>query len=550
MAEPEDMDLVDSDIDESSDDESMFDSSDYSSISENEEAFIVLHVFGVIPQDIISISSDEDDEVFLKGDSKHGLETESKVVLHSPGTSGTQSQSGINDDLAHNPSWVNLPDVAIIKVMTHLLDDKSRWSAAMTCKRWLNLFHTPSLWRRRCIRFDDVAKTDCVTDGFARYDGGISCRRKYNRVVGFARAHGSHLQYLRITCLRPAFFACKWFQRTLEDVFCHLNKTRYGVCELKEFIMPHLQMDRYWRFAELRHKLVKCLVGLLKRQHCIASYDMTRARFFNLPGTAVLEAMARGSGRTLEFLNMEDYFQTRLAPYKLVRFQNVMNKFQNLQRLYTNYNYFSEEIMEGLGKSCSRKLKCITLKVVRLSPTDHILSDDAWKALKTQCPDLEVYVDIEDIGAFAQVARLLSQEMPLTNLQLWSGIPMPGQGPWRLDLTLYRIGAKFGHCIDSLLLMFDNCHESIDEALLNMLPRCRRLETLTLEATLQIQTIDAIYRLQREYKTGLLHCSITLDNLSMMEKIELDTVNELYEEMVEERALDFEIQPYEFIEYY
>ena len=58
-------------------------------------------------------------------------------------------------------------------------------------------------------------------------------------------------------------------------------------------------------------------------------------------------------------------------------------------------------------------------------------------------------------------------------------------------------------------------------------------------------TVETLYRLQEEYKLGLQRCHMTLENLTGLEVFELEALNEMYSEMVEDRGLDFNIEPSE-----
>ena len=204
--------------------------------------------------DTESIDTDmEDEEVLLPHQIPLPPRQPHVVLPRLPSTASTYSAVTTNEDTVDVPSvaaectvtttsdadtvtehlddgpkydWSKMPDIVVIQLLS-FLDDEDRNSIARTCRRWSQLFHDPSLWRERYFQFG----------------GGRSSRREAQRVMGFARTHGSHLQHLRIYCLHPAFCTCKRFLRTMEEFFSTLNRTRYGQCLLREFHIPQLQVS-------------------------------------------------------------------------------------------------------------------------------------------------------------------------------------------------------------------------------------------------------------------------------------------------------------------
>ena len=100
---------------------------------------------------------------------------------------------------------------------------------------------------------------------------------------------------------------------------------------------------------------------------------------------------------------------------------------------------------------------------------------------------------------------------------------------------------------EELSLAIENPREAIDEALLTMLLRCRKLEFLDVQANLLVPTIDTIYVMQEQYRIALQRCNITLDNLTGIEVEELEAINDRHAAMVEERGVDFMFLPNDMV---
>ena len=100
--------------------------------------------------------------------------------------------------------------------------------------------------------------------------------------------------------------------------------------------------------------------------------ELGSALFPVQPGITLLEALARGSGRALETLNIEEYFQQRASPFRMQRFKNVMGCFKNLTTLSTNYNYVSDDIISSIASASGNTLKNLSIKVRYFSSIHHV----------------------------------------------------------------------------------------------------------------------------------------------------------------------------------
>lgn len=87
----------------------------------------------------------------------------------------------------------------------------------------------------------------------------------------------------------------------------------------------------------------------------------------------VLDALAAGSGRSVRVLNVEDFFHSRLAIYRMNHFHQVISRFKELSSFYVNYNCMSEELVRHMATTCAGKLLHMSIKV-RNDATRRIIS--------------------------------------------------------------------------------------------------------------------------------------------------------------------------------
>ena len=77
----------------------------------------------------------------------------------------------------------------------------------------------------------------------------------------------------------------------------------------------------------------------------------------------VLDALATASGRSLNLINIVDFFDPRLAIDRMDRFLQVIGRFKELTYLFINFNCLSEVLVRNLAATCSGKLRNLFIKV-------------------------------------------------------------------------------------------------------------------------------------------------------------------------------------------
>ena len=243
-------------------------------------------------------------------------------------------------ELEKESIWNNLPDTALINIYL-CLQDRWKVNMALACKNWNRVMHTPCLWRTRYLEL-----------------GGYRAMLAGERACSFAESHGAHLQYLYLTCTHPSFPACKIIQSTIDQFLQKIQTAK-----LLYFQLERLNMDTFWKFENLKGKVVCSLARFFRRQRHLVNFNMSDAHFSLSSGCRVLESVGSASGCTIKSLYLEDFFHTRLAIYEVNRFINAFSKFTNLSEIFVNYSYLCDEVLECMATNLAGKLMKITCRV-------------------------------------------------------------------------------------------------------------------------------------------------------------------------------------------
>ena len=236
--------------------------------------------------------------------------------------------------------WSCLPETALVEIYL-CLHDRDRINMALTCKNWNKVFDFPRLWRSRFLEL-----------------GGYRARLNGDRACQFAEMHGAHIRYLYLSCNHPSSHTCKVIQATVEDFF---EKIDYA--NLIRFELERLNLNRFWKFENLKEKVVNSFVRFFSGQRNMVHFDMMAAHLTLTSGCRILEAIGSASGSTIKELDLEDFFQSRLAMFQVKRFRNALSRFTNLSYMSINYSCLSDDVFECMANNLGGKLKNISCKV-------------------------------------------------------------------------------------------------------------------------------------------------------------------------------------------
>ncbi|ESP01509.1 hypothetical protein LOTGIDRAFT_139698 [Lottia gigantea] len=374
-----------------------------------------------------------------------------------------------------SPSWKNLPDIALIEVYSYL-SDADRGNMALTCRNWSDIFKSPRLWRSRYFEL-----------------GGYKAAHHGQMAIKFTEKYGPYIRYLTLSCSHPSTHTCKIIQKTMENFLINIETAK-----IIEFELGRLELERFWKYDNVREKLVDSFVRFFQHQKNMKMFDMSVAQCPLTMGCKLLEALVASSGDTLTDLCLEDFFHSRLAVFQVKRFRCLIAGFTNLSFLSLNYNCISETIIEILTTSLSGKLRNFSLKVYRSDPHFHHIPTPVWRRFHQSCPCLEVDMWFESIGSASETVPILVPDIPLKDIHIWTGYDDDSE--WNLHRTLMHIGNNFKQTLRNVSLELDNNHEILDEAIKNLISKCKKLKDLTINAFVTVEIITQICELQEENK--------------------------------------------------
>ncbi|XP_033749084.1 F-box only protein 39-like [Pecten maximus] len=412
--------------------------------------------------------------------------------------------------------WETLPDVVMIEVFKFLRDpDKA--NLALTCTNWARLFHTPSLWRHR--HFDM---------------GGYKCHTNGVRANKFAELFGGYVENLSITCSHPSYHITKVFQKSMEDLL-----VKFRSSQLKEFEMERLELDRFWKHDSARDRFTNNFVRFFKTQKRLKVFDMTAAQCPLHGGLRIIEVVGQKSGKTMEEIYIEDFFPSRFTIYSVEKFKSSMSFFININYIALNYNCISEEIIEIFSKTLAGKLKFFNIKVYRNNPHLHRISSFAWRQLVSVCPNLQVMFWFDSVAKSTEVIPILVPEIPVQDVHIWTGYE--DDADWNLSDIIVHIADSFATTLEAVSFEFDNNQEFVDDAVVHLVNKCKRLFDLSLNASVLLSTIETVLEQVDERKSNLRSLHITACGLSEMEWTELAAIKERFADMAASRNIDLNI---------
>ncbi|XP_052799485.1 F-box only protein 39-like [Mya arenaria] len=418
----------------------------------------------------------------------------------------------------NQPKWVNLPDVVLIE-MFKLLSDADRLRASQVCKSWSLAFSTPCLWRSRSFEL-----------------GGYRAQINGNKASQFAEGFGSYLRNLSISCSHPSYYTCKLFQKSIDQLFSTLKEAE---TQLIEFEMCRLELERYWKYDTPKEKLVGLFAKFLKTQRRIKCFDMSTAQLPAYGGCRVLDAVAFQSGSSVQDMIIEDFFHSRLVLHSVKKFHKTIGKFTNLKYLALNYNCLSDSILEIFAKSLEGKLTFLNIKVFRYDPHLHRISGLAWKRLARACPQMRVSFWIESIGLHNEIAPILVKEAPVKDVHVWTGYD--DDSDWRLADTVNHIAESYTSTLETVSFELDNTGEIVDEALLALVVRCKRLRELNVNAMIAVQTVEELCEMVRHRKIDLTLLHLTCCGLQNEEWKLLASLADIHAQTFKEMNINFNL---------
>lgn len=319
--------------------------------------------------------------------------------------------------MATTTDWGEIPDIALISIYSSL-SDQNKLNVACTCKNWYRLFSTPKLWRYRRVVFDSQ-----------------NAETSAEREVKFVEKFGHCLYKLCLNFGQPSFKTCMSISKAA-DMFLTRISGRNDI-QIKEIEIEAMHMEQYWHFILSRNRLVTALCRMIRRQRLLQTVYLAGARMRVIDGCRLLEALAKGAtGSTIQTIYMEDFFETRVFPFRNPRYVKVMSRFLSLKHVHINYRYLNGTILRNMANKLSRSLENIS--IILDGDVRAEIDSGVWREFREKCP-------MADIGVYLCTTIVRGNDlripfvdgMPISNIYLtsWS----------RIDETEMRLAILLRH---------------------------------------------------------------------------------------------------------
>ncbi|NXE09878.1 FBX39 protein, partial [Lophotis ruficrista] len=380
-------------------------------------------------------------------------------------------------------SWAHLPDVCLRHVF-HWLDDRDRSQAALVCKKWRWAMYSPSLWRRRTIKF---------------YGRPSRARTlELQSALWYVKKFGKYLEHLEIRLLNPYNTAfTQKFHMTMRGLLSHLGRYK---CRLVSLSIKYLELDRLiWKNA-VRAQFIRNLATFLKRMSKQLDYlNLKGARVTLEEGCELLNSLSYLTNVSfISEINIEDFFSFHLPVYSSTLFHQTMSKFHSLVILTFNYNCISDELLDILREHSAHSLCTLNIKCHIHDPHGQVVWGMSWANLAKRAPKLNVNFFFERVMKHDHLARILLVEIPVRSISLRSCYF--SDPDWTMRPTLTNLLPAYWRVLQKLTLELNNDHELLDDELLQLVLSCKRLLFLKVWAFLSVTFMERLLQNRAERK--------------------------------------------------
>ncbi|PKK22460.1 F-box only protein 39 isoform X2 [Columba livia] len=391
-----------------------------------------------------------------------------------------------DDSETEQSSWAYLPDVCLRHVF-HWLDDRDRSQAALVCKKWSWAMYSGSLWRSRTIIF---------------YGRPSRARTmEFQSALWYVKKFGKYLEHLEIKLSNPYNTAfTQKFQMTMRGLLSHLGKRNSRLVSLS---IKYLELDRLIWKNVVRAQFIKNLATFLKRMSKQLDYlNLKGARVTLEDGCELLNSLTCLTNRSfISEINIEDFFGLHLPVYSSTLFHQTMSKFHSLVILTFNYNCISDELLDILREHSAHSLCTLNIKCHIHDPHGQVVWGMSWANLAKRAPKLNVNFFFERVVRHDHLARILLAEIPVRSISLRSCYS--SDRDWIMRPTLTNLLPVYWHILQKLTLELDNCHELLDDELLQLILSCKRLLFLKVWAFLSVTFMESLLQNRAERKCVL-----------------------------------------------
>ncbi|CAL1532318.1 unnamed protein product [Lymnaea stagnalis] len=365
--------------------------------------------------------------------------------------------------VAESGDWANLPDPIITHILTYL-SVTERFRAGSTCQHWLQCLETPLLWRTFSCGFffpkhGEILKcfdqfSHFITNLTITLNQGDEQNRK-NAVSVIEQL--TELDDLRLTHLtiqfkgdNPLFYAGLEFLTALNKLFTKMGDVgKNGASSLKYLNLSGLQ-------ANFDNEFINTI-----------SENCPNLEYLNILNKVLVCCVSPDCMTTL------------------------IQRCRKLKILHIYHTSLSDEVIKKFTESNRAPLQRLGIVCRRHEKYGEDISSEAWSELLSTNPDLKVDLGFDHTTPLHRVAQIIKPEIPVVELHLQT---------FTMIYEEVNLAASFYEDTLEKLIVQTRPSKELNEALLNVAQKCKKLQTLYVYCLLEKTVVDKILELRPKMK--------------------------------------------------
>ncbi|KAG5316229.1 FBX39 protein, partial [Acromyrmex insinuator] len=411
--------------------------------------------------------------------------------------------------------WDQLPELILTQIFDYL-DRTDRASVSQVCQSWNRTLSSPVLWRSVTVLIDRDLRGDFPLAG------------------ELAAKYGQHMRSLELAFSRP--YISPRQIRIRRNIQAEAGADFLAIVRAKDVQLRQLTLTN-WVFGYKwgnRGILLSALANFLRSQRSLEILSLLNADFAVTDVLRLLGTVAKGSGEHLVSLDLRGAFREYLR---------LLGRFHALTLLKLDYPALSNDALDALASGASKTLKYLYISVRDSDSRQHMVADAAWRNLVLACPDLTVSYTIVNISHYEDMCYLLLPSVPLAKFHMFSGHVWDQSRSRNFRNTIGLIITQYTNTLVEVMLQLRNNRESLDDLLVSMLIRCKRLTRLQYDGIIRsLETLREICQLQAERKTHFRTIHVKPRNVNIQNRAILNDINYRYDRKMHEQGVDFRIE--------
>ncbi|XP_015589827.1 F-box only protein 39 isoform X4 [Cephus cinctus] len=420
--------------------------------------------------------------------------------------------------------WDQLPELILTQILSQL-SRGDRASAGQVCRSWNRALSSPILWRSVTVLIDRDLRDDFPLAG------------------KLAIRYGQHMRSLELAWSRP--YVCPKEPHIRRNVQAaagvgFLSVVRAKDVQLKKLILTDWIFSCKWGN---RGKLLHALGNFLGCQRNLETLSLLNANLSMADALRLLGIAIRSSGPRMVSLDLRGTFREWQAPHSNPRYLRLLGRLHALGSLRLDYSALSDDALDALASAASQALQTLHVSVRDSDSRQHILADAAWNNLVRACPGLIVSYTIVNISHHEDVSYLLLPSVPLGCFHMFSGHVWDQNRSRNFRSTVELLISYYTNTLAEVILQLRNNRESLDDLLVSMLIRCKRLNQLQYDGIIRsLATVKDMCQLQAEQRTHFRKIHVKPRNVNPRNRILLESIGCQYERKMHEQGVDFRIE--------